>query len=157
MNETVGDLWTFHEKGEHIGIACNIGWNRAGHGIMGLGTAHQAVVRFPAIAQRWGQCCINGKKNTPVTIFPWNLVMIPTKPLNQEYPWLSWDQPSDFALLDRSLLQLAAITTPVFLPLLGAGAGRLPKADVLLLMRERLRDTPHTIVHKHAACRLNSR
>jgi hypothetical protein len=155
MNETSGDIWDFHEDGNLIGITTNIGWTRGGNGIMGLGTAHQAALRYPPIVRRWGQCCINGKENTPVTVFPWNLVMIPTKPLNPLEPHMSWQGPATLDLVQRSLRQLAALTTPVYLPTLGTGLGRLPLTIVLDLMRKELRDTPHTIVHKELGKRVH--
>lgn len=153
MNEIIADIWQLHESGCVIAIPVNQGWKRNGEAVMGLGVARDAARRYPTLPAIWGQYCRAKHKSTPVTLIePLNLVMFPTKGLNEREPWMSWEGMSDFNLILRSCQQLRdTITLPTYLPLPGCGAGRLDPAIVLPMVRQQLGGSIHTLVHRKAA------
>ncbi len=153
MNELVGDIWELHDSGCVIAIPVNQGWKRNGLAVMGLGVAREAALRFPHLPAIWGEYCRKSHKMTPVTLIDGlNLVMFPTKGLNEREPHMSWEGMSDFNLIVRSCQELKRlISVPTYLPVPGCGAGRLDPAIVLPAVRKELEGSIHTLVHRKSA------
>lgn len=114
---------------------------------MGAGVAYEARRRFPELPTWYGNLCATFREDTPVLPYPFRkLILFPTKPLNNECPWLSWKANSCPDLIERSLKQLRdlipelplwspgklprRLPRQVFMPLPGCGNGNLLPTDV---------------------------
>ena len=127
-----GNLWDF-ESTHKLVIPTNIGWNSKGVGIMGRGVALEPSERLPGFAEWCGDQCKRHGKETPVMEYK-KYISFPTKPLNEQSPWLSWKNDSDILLIVNSLGQLQDIEGDIALPLVGCGNGNLKFEDVVPAM-----------------------
>lgn len=137
MRVFYGDIWDQFPHALTV-VPVNIGWKMSGEAVMGAGIAKQAVDRFPDLPQWWGFLCQRFRENTPVTLHPRHrLLLFPTKPLDDDAPWMSWKSDADSKLVWRSAAQLAAFAfdETINIPLVGCGNGRLSAELVLPILR----------------------
>jgi hypothetical protein len=141
-----GNIWIWHRMGSTIVIPTNAGWKNTSEGpvnVMGAGLAKDAAERtkeFPGLAARYGAACAT---DMPCFWMPeWHLIMVPTKKLIPEKPWLSWKAPASIERVTESLVWLqklvdqehASFERGVYVPLLGAGNGKLNEELIQELM-----------------------
>ena len=162
MIEVHGDIW---EKGLYkdntgICIPTNLGWKLDGTNVMGKGLAHQAAKKFEWLSKLYGEWCKERDRNCLIykeiyyskdPYAPAYLICIPTKPLDEQYPYLSWRQNSDLKLIGESLKQLKTVVrdlklNKVFIPMLGCGNGGLSEDDVYPLLGRHLMDDRYILV-----------
>lgn len=137
MRFRIGNVWDQHPS-TFVVVPCNIGWKSSGGSVMGRGVAKEAADRFPDIVDWWGFQCRRYREDTPVMMHQRNrLIMFPTKPMNEDQPWMSWRGDADSKLVWRSAAQLAAFTLDgesIDIPLVGCGNGRLTPELVLPIL-----------------------
>ena len=149
MIEVVGNIWSYLPKNYKIGIPTNIGWISTGMAVMGAGLAKQAVQRYPGLLGWWGDLCRTKKMMTPVAAHPTlPIIAIPTKPLDESHPELSWKQDSDQWIIEGSLMELNELPGdyPIAVPPLGCGCGGLEMRVVIPIMRKYLKSDRFTLV-----------
>ncbi len=151
MIERVGDLWVWHSEKRWTVVTTNIGWKKNGSNPMGAGTARTAADKYPDLPGWYGARC--KKYGTETAVCPYEsgqLILFPTKPLNEKQPWLSWQSDSDIDLIRRSSIQLAALVSllekqkklfgQVGLPLVGCMNGNLTRSSVVPILKHFLDD-----------------
>jgi hypothetical protein len=136
MKWTKGDIWIYHKLGKTIVIPTNAGWKSDGSNVMGRGLAKQASEKFNWLSQDYGQYC---KNENPYCYYSnVNLILVPSKALNKEKPFLSWQHEADKDTITSSLnwLQDNSISFPdkIYVPILGSGNGKMQKGLVKELM-----------------------
>lgn len=152
MKTEIGNLWDHHDRGRWVVVTTNIGWKNDGSNPMGAGVAKIAANRFPELPNKYGPRCKKYGANTAVWPFsPGKLILFPTKPLNENQPWLSWKNNSDYSLIKRSTKQLVKLVDMlrqrgkflpvVVLPMVGCGNGNLEPKCVTRLLEKYLDDT----------------
>lgn len=152
MLRKTGDIWSYHAEGCWIVITTNIGWRNDGRNPMGAGIAAQAATFFPDLPLWYGHRCLKYGKDTAVCPYPdAKFILFPTKPLNIENPWLSWQADSDLVLIERSAIQLQKLGEilrnvnenigPIALPMVGCQNGRLLPEVVRPILARRLDDS----------------
>jgi len=119
---------------------------------MGAGIAKQAADMFPDMPEWYGARCKKFGANTAVASYdPARFFLFPTKPLDEDKPWMSWQNMSTVALITRSAKQLSALVdilskrknhffTKIGLPMVGCENGGLRPRDVLPILHELLDD-----------------
>jgi len=127
-----GDIWIWYKMGNIIVVPTNAGYRKDGSNVMGAGIAKQAAVIYPDLPEEYGKFCQGGSPNQ---YFPdKRLVLVQTKSLNKEKPYLSWKQPSSIEVVIDSLkwLQISSSFFPskVYVPILGSGNGGLDRGLV---------------------------
>ncbi len=135
----MGDIWDY-EGNWDIVIPTNAGWRKDGRNIMGRGLARQAAkelaVQSVDLPLVYGKYCQLGQPR--VYLVEHHLILVPTKPLIEDAPHLSWKQDADIRTVEDSLVWLFAHSNVfrkrVAVPLLGAGNGGLLVARVKNLM-----------------------
>lgn len=146
-----GDIWQ-HAGSAWIVVPTNIGWgrikdrddpySRCGTNPMGVGVALGVRERYSLMTTLYGLYCFIHREATPVVRTVEGLILFPTKPLNTNAPWKSWEGPADINLVIQSFRQLAALELPdnrdVMVPLVGAGAGQLPEQQIRDLAKDLL-------------------
>jgi hypothetical protein len=150
------DIWNFHSRGSYVVVTTNVGWKKSGEAVMGAGIAKEASVRYPAIPAVLGSYmkrCVETGEGIPELLIhrPYRLVLLATKPLNPEFPWLSWKNPADPGLIQHALLRLLEQVrdldiAEVAIPLLGAGHGGLDPRESERIIREALRGAEERFV-----------
>lgn len=153
MRQELGNLWRHHDDGCWVVVTTNIGWKKDGSNPMGAGVAKEAAKRFPDLPEVYGARCKRYKETTAVWPFsPGKLILFPTKPFDAKQPWLSWQNDSDYGLVERSTKQLAKLVKvlrddhgihipKVALPMVGCGNGNLKKKRVIQILLRHLDDT----------------
>ena len=148
MEEVRGNLWDLHATGDEcyqrawVVIPTNLGWKNNGANVMGRGLALQAAQKYPGLPMEYGKFCQVVRSQDRKCMFDEEkcLVLAPSKPLDADHPWLSWQQGSDPELVKRSLHEIYEWTVLVQedfgLPLLGTGNGGLDRKLVLDMTRE---------------------
>lgn len=137
-----GDIWFWWKLGHIIVVPTNAGWTKDGKNVMGAGIALQASKLIPELPDVYGKRCMD---LDPYFYYKEkHLVLLPTKPLDEDTPWLSWKQLSDTNTLIESLQWLQdnakMFEASVYVPLLGAGNGGLDPVLVAKRMNEILTD-----------------
>ena len=137
-----GNIWIWHQMGATIVIPTNYGWKSDGTNVMGRGLAKEAAEQFPDLPELYGESC---QLSIPELHWPERrLILVPSKELNREAPWLSWQAPATIQRVQRSLewLQANAGSFPnkVYVPCLGAGNGQLDDELIQELMDKILVD-----------------
>lgn len=151
MKQESGDLWTWNHEGRWVVVTTNIGWKKDGSNPMGAGVARAAAEHYPELPAWYGERCKKYGAKTAVAPYPQGkLFLFPTKPLNEEQPWMSWQQDSSLELIRRSCKQLVKLVdimsdgkyfiTKVGLPLPGCGNGNLTPREVLPIITDILDD-----------------
>jgi len=142
-----GSVWDFYDRGARVVVPTNCGWRADGSAVMGAGVAGEAAKRFPSLPDWYGAVLRMLRAETPVVChLRYRLVLFPTKPLDEEFPHLSWRQNADLGLIRRSASQLAVIPGEIALPLVGCGQGKLALRDVVPLLAEVLGDDRFVLV-----------
>lgn len=137
-----GDIWIYWKLGKIIVIPTNAGWKSDGSNVMGRGLAKQASEKIIELPFRYGNDCI---KREPYQYYEdIRLILVPTKPLNEEQPYLSWKQDANKETITDSLIWLnenveSFKSDKVYVPILGAGNGKMDKNMVKLLMDKYLK------------------
>lgn len=137
MQTATGNIWDWLDQGARIVIPTNIGWKRDGANVMGAGLAKQAAARYPGAAAWYGAWCADHPGEPCVVAYPLApIIFFPTKPLNWQAPYLSWQGSADLATIERSAKALASWPgkEPVAVPLVGCGNGGLLAADVVPIL-----------------------
>ncbi len=159
MIEQTGDLWDFYYEVRWIVITTNIGWKKNGSNPMGAGIARRAAGMFPELPEWYGARCQKYGANTAVANYdPARFFLFPTKPLNEEKPWMSWQSMADLELIKRSAKQLAALVdilskrnshyfTKIGVPVVGCENGGLRSSDVIPVLHEHL-DNKFVLFHR---------
>jgi hypothetical protein len=138
MQWKTGNIWLYWGQRKIIVIPTNAGWNKEGKNVMGAGLAKEAAEKYPYLSKQYGACCIQKK---PHQYFEkWNLICVPTKPLNERFPSLSWKQNANERTVEESLIWLnnLLILKEIYVPLLGCGNGKLDEGRVSFLMEKYL-------------------
>lgn len=140
MKELTGNIWSFHESGEWIGVTTNGIVKSDGCAVMGKGIALEAAKRFPKLPI---QLAFKLRKSGNHVFFflPYRIVTIPTKD--------DWKDDSKIELIERSCMELReASAGKVYLPPLGCGNGRLEWKSVKERISPILDQDWFTVVHK---------
>jgi hypothetical protein len=72
------------------------------------------------------------------------LILFPTKPLNREAPWLSWQAMADLSLIEKNAKCLAKLERdlkddlPILVPAVGCGNGGLDLREVRPILERHL-------------------
>jgi hypothetical protein len=141
-----GDIWKYRGKG-YIVIPTNLGWRKDGANVMGRGLAAQAASLYPGLAERYGEMCRQyGERLSCVVVSGYDtpLILFPTKPLNKEAPWLSWQAMADLSLIEKNAKCLAELEgdlkddLPILVPALGCGNGGLDLREVRPILERHL-------------------
>lgn len=149
MVERIGNIWDWQAEKRWIVIPTNIGWKKDGCNPMGVGVAAKAADMYPDLPLWYGLRCKRYGADTAVApYYAGNLILFPTKALNEREPWASWRDNSDIVLLTRSTIQLQMLGKILFdrkkcfgeiaLPLVGCGAGGLSREDIVPILRAHL-------------------
>jgi hypothetical protein len=146
MKRIRGDIWRLWDKGFHVVVTTNIGWDHRDMNNMGAGTVQRAASVWPELPRWYGSWCRSmGAKMGVVRRPGLRLVFLPVKPLIEACPSLSWDQKADLVLIERGLVQLGVwwrrYRPALAMTLPGAGNGGLDPAEVLALVERVLGDT----------------
>lgn len=151
-----GDIWKVSTPNDTIVIPTNVGWKTSdGKNPMGKGLAAQAARRFRFLPKLYGDFCKKYRDATPllplrVTRWCEILILLPTKELDPEKPYLSWKHRSSADALVARLKQLQKFATSfhlaghrelhytpdkrILVPALGCGYGGLPPGLVETLL-----------------------
>lgn len=151
MLEQNGDIWTWNDEGRWITICVNIGWKKDGSNPMGAGIAKAAAERYPDLPAWYGKRCKKYRADTAVAPYEdGKLFLFPTKPLDEDQPWMSWKSDSSLALIERSCKQIVKLVDVlsergifiprVGLPLPGCGNGNLTPKQVKPVIKDLLDD-----------------
>jgi len=175
-----GNIWTLATTRDWVVVPTNIGWKKiSGRGIMGAGLAAQAAHRWPWLPRAWGEHCQGYGRDTPLLCVPVQprsakrgdslvnlgapagLLLAPTKKLNVEEPWRSWQAPSDPDLIKATLDKINSIAERpeqllnrlhpdmrILVPMLGCGKGGLAEDLILPLMEYHLQAPACHIVRR---------
>lgn len=137
------DIWNFHPR-SWIVIPTNLGWRANGTAVMGAGLAKQAQDRYNELDSWYGSLIrhFDGEQTIAANI-DHRLVMVPTKPLNRERPYLSFRAKSTKEFVEQSIINLVQFVEgsdlfngqDVYLPLLGCGLGGMSKGEVIPLYK----------------------
>lgn len=147
------DIWSFGDDYYKV-VPTNLGWRKDGANVMGAGVAKQATERYPELAAKYGGICRAIEAGCSPTVAgkvsdEWkggliaryqDLILLPVKPLNEEKPWLSWQQEARLDLVTESVRELAIWDDAGFLdrhtvlPMVGCGNGKLPPTKVLPIL-----------------------
>lgn len=137
-----GNIWVYWRLGKTIVIPTNAGYKSNGENVMGAGLAFQASKEVPDLPRVYGIRCMD--KNPCFYYKEKRLILVPSKPLIAETPWLSWKQSARADTLVSSLEWLESnaviFETDVYVPLIGAGNGGLDKVLVKKRMNEILKN-----------------
>lgn len=137
MHWVTGDIWIYYKLGKIIVIPTNPGWKLDGTSVMETGLSKQASDKIKDLPFKYGLDCRNFR---PFQYYKdLRLILVPTKILNEKYPYLSWKHGSDKYIITNSLewLQInvnSFLSDRVYVPLLGTGSGGMQKDLVKNLM-----------------------
>jgi hypothetical protein len=156
MRTTKGNIWKLSRALDWVVIPTSISWRRDGTAVLGRGLAKQAAERWPNLPIDYGEQCMRHGAATPVLahrprgLNPRNLILFPVKPLNAAQPQLSWQQPADLELIQRSLKQLQAMIPElsggcIYISDVGCGNGQLPLAVVRPHIEQAFKDIERVI------------
>lgn len=122
-------IWKCHDAGMYVVIPTNVGWTKGSSNVMGAGLAKQAAQKYNWLTRHYGDWCRRYGSRINVVRAD-RLILFPVKPLNEDKPWLSWQNGASLELIKNSLDQLAewASNNPschIAMPYVGCGNGRL--------------------------------
>ena len=142
MLETVGDIWEYADQGDIIVITTNGSLTRDCRAVFGRGVAKQAVLRFPAIADKLGR--LLAEQGSHVFDLGCGIVSYPVEET-------AWSQP-DLRIIARSAEELRLLADrsgwrQVVVPRPGCGGGGLAWKDVQPLLATWL-DDRFIVIHQ---------
>jgi len=136
-----GNIWEFRREGEgkYIVIPTNGSVKSNGECVMGRGLAFQAKVKFPNLPKELGERI----KQYGNQVFLWTKYRLITFPVKH-----NWWEKADINLIIESCNQLMEIfkynltglPTPVYLPKVGCGNGKLNWSEVEPFLEQLLDD-----------------
>ena len=137
MVVVTGDLWAGPANAWRV-VPTNRMTRRDGSAVMGAGIALQAAKRFPGLPRAYGVALRGGCMGL-WAYAPGHVLRLPTKH--------DWRDNADIGLVARGLCALryfakAHPDAAIRLPMIGAGLGRLPGADVRSLIDRTMGDLP---------------
>jgi hypothetical protein len=137
-----GNIWVYWKLGKIIVIPTNAGWKSDKTNVMGRGLALQASKEISDLSAIYGARCI--QKDPYFYFKEKRLILVPSKPLDEEHPWLSWQQSSRVDTVVESLGWLQKnvdlFDIDVYVPIIGSGNGGLDKFLIKKRMNEILTD-----------------
>ena len=140
MLVATGDIWEFYNKGYYVVIPTNLGWKRNGANVMGRGLALQAAKLFPDLPQSYGQACQDGLAK-PYYVYEPRLILLPSKPLDEQNPQLSWTAKASLKLIRSGVSLLGSgLFQKVAIPIVGCGNGELAPRDIVPVLNGLLDD-----------------
>jgi hypothetical protein len=113
---------------------------------MGAGIARAAAGIDPDLPAWYGKRCKKYAAKTATLPYPKEkFILFPTKPLDEDQPWMSWKQKSSLKLIQRSTVQLVKLVEilkldDIALPMVGCRNGGLRPKQVLPILRQYLDD-----------------
>jgi hypothetical protein len=146
----LGNIWDYHKQGWWIVVTTNLGWKTDGANVMGRGIAQEANNKYLGLDISYGQKCQAHNGKPFLATYPkFRLLLLPTKTLHPDKPYMSWKQDSSLELIDKSLNLLRRwiekqeppfrIAIPAY-P--GCGNGRLDRQDVIPILEKHLGNLP---------------
>jgi len=139
MREIEGDIWDFHKAGFFIVIPTNGFVKNDGECVMGRGLAYEAKRRFPDLPLELGKR-IREYGNVVFVFVKYRIITFPVK--------YNWYEKADMDLIRRSAIglremfrfNLIGMPTPVYLPKVGCGNGKLNWFEVRAMLEMLLND-----------------
>lgn len=129
------DIWTL---AGWIVIPTNAGWRRDGSNVMGRGLALQAAQTHEGLARFYGAWLRTHPAEGVARYRPGRLILFPTKPRQDDEPWLSWRHPATITQIEKSCDELGrkldsewADIDTINMPLVGCGNGGLSQEAVM--------------------------
>ncbi len=138
MQEIIGNIWDYHDKGHWIVITTNGNTNINGDAVMGKGIAWQAKQRYPNLPKLLAEKINRWGNHTYLFRSPISLITFPTKE--------DWKLPSSLSLIAQSAFELMIMweddhfVNTIYLVRPGCGAGELDWKDVKPILEKYLDD-----------------
>ena len=137
MKEIKGNIWDYHKKGFWIIVPTNGVVKTNGEAVMGRGLALQAKQRFPDLPTELGER-IKEYGNVVFTFYNYHVITFPVKQ--------GWWTRASIGLIEKSCsslkkifkYNLTGIPTPVYLPKVGCGNGKLDWKDAKPILEKYL-------------------
>jgi hypothetical protein len=140
MKEIQGNIWDYHDiNGPWIVIPTNGFVRNDGECVMGRGLAFDAKIRFPDLPKELGDR-IKEYGNVVFTFWDYHIITFPVKH--------NWWETADLSLIEKSAkdldeimhYNLSQIQTPIYIPRVGCGNGKLNWTDVKPILQKYLND-----------------
>jgi len=129
MREEQGDIWEAYNAGLWIVIPTNGDWRKDGACVMGRGLALQTKERFPCFPYDLGER-LREYGNVVFTFQRYRIITFPVKHHWNEMADLHLIEESAKALQEIFKYNLSGIPTPIYLPRVGCGNGKLDWKNV---------------------------
>lgn len=148
MKEIKGDIFKLQEDtpSSFIVIPTNLGYTKDGKNVMGRGLALVVKNKHKSIDLWYGKVCkerhLNKDDRHICLVSNLRMIFFATKPLNREYPHLSWKQDSSLETIEKSCKELKemldTILEPrtIYIPYVGCGNGNLDKSLVVPILEK---------------------
>lgn len=162
-----GDIWEIHEKlinkeTEKVifVVPTNLGWKKDGSNVMGRGLAKQVKEKFSYIPIIYGSFCFQLEKgvyDNSISFIEagqedeFLFLMFPTKPLNKDFPHLSWKQNSTLETIENSckdFIKKYDKNTIYLFPMVGCGNGQLKESEVIPILEKYFSNKDNIILVK---------
>jgi hypothetical protein len=137
MQEIKGDIWVQYKKGSWIVIPTNGFVKKNGEAVMGRGLAFQTKRRFFKLPEELGKR-LKEYGNVVFTFHNYRIITFPVKDTWWEKAYLKLVEKSASALKEIFKYNFMDIPTPVFLPRVGCGNGKLDWNDVKPILEKYL-------------------
>ena len=139
MLEVHGDIWDFYKQGYWIVIPTNSFVKSNGECVMGAGLAFDAKDRFPKLPKELGDR-LNAYGNEVFTFWNYKVITFPVKRWWWEKASLELIEKSSKSMQTIFKYNLAGIRTPVYIPKVGCGNGKLSWESVKPILEKYLDD-----------------
>jgi hypothetical protein len=140
MKEIKTNIWNFHRAGFWIVIPTNGFVKNDGECVMGRGLAKQAAIKFPSLPKELGDR-LKEYGNVIFTFHKYRIITFPVKHQWMEMANLELIEKSAKSLRDDIFkYNLSGILTPVYLPKVGCGNGKLSWEKVKPILEKYLDD-----------------
>jgi len=129
------NIWTPWAMGKWIIVPTNGFIKKNGEAVMGRGVAKQAKIRFPLLPAELGRKLQEFGKEHIYLFHQYHLITFPVKE--------AWYMNADLHIIEKSLQELIKLNfdelpTPIYLPKVGCGNGKLNWKDVEPLLEKYL-------------------
>lgn len=139
MIEVFGDIWEYYNYGYWIVVPTNGFVTRKGEAVMGRGLALDTKKKFPEFSKELGER-LGDYGNEVFTFMKYHLITFPVKRWYWEKASLELIEKSAKSLQTIFSINLMGIKTPVYLPRVGCGNGKLYWVDVKPILERYLDD-----------------
>lgn len=137
LQEIKCDIWKKHEEGFYIVIPTNGFVKNNGKAVMGRGLALQAQIKFPEMSSELGTA-LKEQGNEICLFYKYRLITLPVK--------RNWWERADLNLIKTKIKELrkildyghCGIITPIYIPKIGCGNGKLSWKDVKPILEKHL-------------------